>query len=45
MWLPSRLRSKSFLPPDQRPEVIKTAAGKTIKLNKVRVEGHEVIMR
>ncbi|WWD17635.1 hypothetical protein CI109_102076 [Kwoniella shandongensis] len=41
----SRLRTLPFLPPSQRPSVIKSTAGKEISVDIVKVEGKEKILR
>ncbi|WVF70631.1 hypothetical protein IAT40_005424 [Kwoniella sp. CBS 6097] len=40
-----KLRTLPFLPPEKRPDVIKSAAGTEIVVNKVKVEGKERILR
>ncbi|OCF32845.1 hypothetical protein I316_05481 [Kwoniella heveanensis BCC8398] len=40
-----RLRTLPFLPPEKRPDIIKSTAGKEIVVDKVKVEGKEKILR
>ncbi|WVQ97298.1 hypothetical protein IAU59_004409 [Kwoniella sp. CBS 9459] len=40
-----RLRTMPFLPPEKRPNIIKSTAGKEIVVDKIKVEGKERILR